>query len=92
MATARISEAHKNVKAGTVQPALPDGSAKGNVSEAPAQTKIDKGQLLRWSRALIAAPDSFTINRKLAAQFQKRDQAIKEHGEVDWAVAEGLAG
>jgi len=91
LATARMTEAHKAVKSGAYQHAPGDAAAKAPVSEPAPASKLDKGRLLRWTSALISAPDGFTVNRKLAAQFQKRDQAIKEQGEVDWAVAEGLA-
>ena len=90
-ATARITEAHKNVKSGKFQRKLIDATAKATVNEPAPQTKIEKKQLLRWSDALITARDGFTLNKKLQAQFQKRAQAIKETGEADWAIAEALA-
>ena len=90
-ATARMTDAHKNVKSGTFQRKLIDATAKATVSEPAPQTKIEKKQLLRWTDALITVRDGFTLNKKLQAQFQKRAQAIKETGEVDWAIAEALA-
>ena len=89
LATARMTEAHKAVKSNSYQHAPGDGNA-ARVSEPAPKAKLDRGRLLRWTSALISVPDGFTLNRKLAAQFQKRDQAIKENGEVDWAVAEAL--
>ncbi len=38
-----------------------------------------------------AAPEGFTPNRKLVQQFQRRAQALRETGEVDWGLAEALA-
>jgi 2-oxoglutarate decarboxylase len=91
LATARMTEAHKAVKSGTVPLAPAASDVRADAGVKPPATKVDKGQLLRWSKALTTAPDGFTVNRKLAAQFQKRDQAIRDQGEVDWAIAEGLA-
>ncbi|GAC1580170.1 MAG: 2-oxoglutarate dehydrogenase E1 component [Candidatus Elarobacter sp.] len=89
-ATARITEAHKSVKDGTFRKPVA-ATAKTTVNEPAAETKIPKPQLLRWSDAVTAAHDGFTVNKKLAGQFAKRAQAMKESGEVDWAIAEALA-
>ncbi len=91
LATERIVSAHKAVKGGTYHAAVPDTTPKHGVIETPTAAKLDRGTLLRWTSALIAAPEDFTVNKKLAAQFTKRAQAITESGEVDWAIAEGLA-
>jgi len=78
-ATARISEAHKNVKSGAFKPE--DDAARVGVTEPAPVTKVDKGRLLRWSDAVIAAPEGFVPNKKLAAQFAKRQQTLKESGD-----------
>ncbi|HTJ25058.1 MAG TPA: multifunctional oxoglutarate decarboxylase/oxoglutarate dehydrogenase thiamine pyrophosphate-binding subunit/dihydrolipoyllysine-residue succinyltransferase subunit, partial [Candidatus Limnocylindria bacterium] len=89
-ATARITEAHKNVKSGTSEAKLVAPTVRGEREPAP-KTAVEKNRLVRWSDAVIAAPDGFTVNKKLATQFQKRAQTLKETGELDWALAEALA-
>jgi len=91
-ATARIVEAHKNVKSGESTKKLIGASKSSNgIDEVPAATGVERPALLRYAEALITAPDGFTINRKLASQFSKRQAAFTGEGEVDWGLAEGLA-
>jgi 2-oxoglutarate dehydrogenase E1 component len=91
-ATARISDAHKNVKSGESTKTLIGASkAASGVDEEAAPTGVAKPALLRYAEALVTAPDGFTINKKLAAQFSKRQAALVADGEVDWGLAEGLA-
>jgi 2-oxoglutarate decarboxylase len=90
-ATARMTEAHKRVKSGKFKSKLIKVAVYPSVSEAPPDTKVDKTALLRWSEDVVRAPQGFTPNRKLVAQFQKRTQTLKETGEVDWGLAEALA-
>ncbi len=89
-ATARMVEAHRNVKEQGAPKLISLKSKSGSV-EVNAQTGVEKAKLLRWSDALIATPDGFTPNKKLAAQFAKRKAALQLEGEIDWALAEGLA-
>ena len=89
-ATARITEAHKAVKSGTFKLEDDDAARKSGNRPVVAST-VDRGRLLRWSDAVVAAPDGFTVNRKLQGQFAKRAQALRESGEVDWGLAEALA-
>jgi 2-oxoglutarate dehydrogenase E1 component len=90
-ATARIAEAHKIVKSGEFKAKLIQAAVPGRVTEAPADTTVDKGQLLRWSDDVVRVPDGFAPNKKLLGQFAKRTQALRETGEVDWGLAEALA-
>ncbi|HEY4413458.1 MAG TPA: thiamine pyrophosphate-dependent enzyme, partial [Gaiellaceae bacterium] len=91
-ATARMAEAHKNVKSGEYKTKLVEtAAAKVNVREATPTTKVDKAKLLRWAEETSAYPEGFTPNKKLVGQFQKRAQALRESGEVDWGMAEALA-
>ncbi len=92
-ATARLAEAHKNVKSGQYKTKLVEATsgAKLNVREKAPNTAVDKNHLLRWSDALVAVPEGFTPNKKLLSQFTKRQQSLKESGEVDWGMAEALA-
>ena len=88
-ASARIAEAHKNVRARPAEPKQPD--AKIGHREPSPDTTVAKERLLRWADAVVRAPDGFTPNRKLVQQFQRRAQQLRETGEVDWGLAEALA-
>jgi 2-oxoglutarate decarboxylase len=91
-ATARLSDAHKNVKSGSSEATLlPSAHTGGNGREPAPKTAVEKNKLTRWSDAVITAPEGFTVNKKLVTQFQRRAQTLKETGELDWALAEALA-
>jgi 2-oxoglutarate decarboxylase len=90
-ATSRISEAHKSVKSGEFKSKLIRAAVAPSVNEPAPKTGVDKGRLLRWSDEVVRVPDGFVPNKKLQTQFQKRTQALKETGEVDWGLAEALA-
>ncbi len=90
-ATARITEAHKNVKVEKAPSKLAAVAGKTGHREPAPRTAVDRAKLLRWSDAVVATPDGFTPNKKLQTQFQKRTQALRETGEVDWGLAEALA-
>ncbi len=89
-ATARMAEAHRNVKEQGAPKLISPKSKSGSV-EVNAQTGIEKAKLLRWSDELVATPEGFTPNKKLVSQFAKRKSALQLEGEVDWGLAEGLA-
>ncbi len=90
-ATARMVEAHKNVKSGAFKSKLIDQAANGNVTEPAPDTRVNKAKLLKWAEDVTSAPDGFQPNRKLTQQFQRRALALRESGEVDWGLAEALA-
>jgi 2-oxoglutarate dehydrogenase E1 component len=90
-ATARITEAHKNVRGEKAQGKVAAIAGKTGHREPAPQTGVEKLKLLRWSDEVVAVPAEFAANKKLVAQFQKRTQALKESGEVDWGLAEALA-
>lgn len=41
--------------------------------------------------ALIRVPHGFVVHPKLMRQFERRDQAYRRNGRIDWAFAEALA-
>jgi 2-oxoglutarate dehydrogenase E1 component len=89
-ATARISEAHKNVKSGEWKPSNePDHlqAALETATDAP----MDPEKLLKWSAELVAVPPSFTVHPKLVRQLERRKAAFETEGEVDWGLGEALA-
>jgi 2-oxoglutarate dehydrogenase E1 component len=89
-ATARMAEAHRNVKEQGAPKLISLKSKSGSV-EVNAQTGVEKAKLLRWADAVVATPEGFTPNKKLASQFAKRKSALQLEGEVDWGLAEALA-
>ena len=90
-ATSRMTEAHKSVKSGAFKNKLIAATSARNVNETAPDTTVDKALLLRWSDEVVSVPDGFALNKKLQTQFQKRTQALRESGEVDWGLAEALA-
>jgi 2-oxoglutarate dehydrogenase E1 component len=90
-ATARIAEAHKNVKSGAFEATMINAAVSGNVTAPAPDTRVDKARLLKWSDEVVRVPDGFALNKKLAQQFQKRTQTLRETDEVDWGLAEALA-
>ncbi len=90
-ATARITEAHRNVKEQQGAAKLITQKSKGGTHAEPVKTGVERAKLLKWADAVVATPDGFTPSKKLTAQFAKRKSALKLEGEVDWGLAEALA-
>jgi 2-oxoglutarate decarboxylase len=90
-ATARMTEAHRNVKEQQGAPKLITQKSKGGSHVDAIQTGVERAKLMRWADAVVATPDGFTPSKKLTAQFAKRKSALQLEGEVDWGLAEALA-
>jgi len=90
-ATARITEAHRNVKEQHGAAKLITQKSKAGSRGEPIVTGVERAKLLRWSDAVVATPAGFTPSKKLSAQFAKRKSALQIEGEVDWGLAEALA-
>ena len=90
-ATARMTEAHRNVKDQQGSAKLITQKSKGGSHVDAIQTGVDRAKLLRWSEDVVATPEGFTPSKKLSAQFAKRKSALQLEGEVDWGLAEALA-
>jgi 2-oxoglutarate dehydrogenase E1 component len=58
---------------------------------APAATATSHSLLARVSRAMTTIPDGFSLHRKVARRLPGVEQAVREHGTVDWSTAELLA-
>jgi 2-oxoglutarate dehydrogenase E1 component len=89
-ASARMAEAHRNVKEQGA-PKLISLKSKSGSNQGQVQTGVEREKLLRWSDDVVAVPAGFSPSKKLAAQFAKRKSALKLEGEVDWGLAEALA-
>ena len=90
-ATARMTDAHKNVKSGKARSKMITAASKAHATDERLDTTVDKGRLTGWADELIHVPDRFAVNKKLQQQLTKRAQTLKENGEVDWGLAEALA-
>ncbi len=91
-ATARLAEAHQNVKSGVWRPdpgPAPAGPDGADITKL--DTTVAREKLLAWNDELVAAPAQFTIHPKLARQFERRKASFAGDGEADWGLAEGLA-
>jgi 2-oxoglutarate dehydrogenase E1 component len=60
-------------------------------SHAPVVTAVARERLLAVARALSTIPDGFTLNPKVARHLPTRLQAVQDHGQIDWGMAELLA-
>ena len=91
-ATGRMTEAHKNVRSGDeTKKLIGHSKSSAGKSEAVAQTGVERNRLMRYADELITVPNGFALNKKLQTQFAKRKATFTSEGEVDWALAEGMA-
>ncbi len=69
------------------------GEYKLDSGVAPeVNTAVDAEKLRILNEELLATPEDFEINRKLAGQLAERRKAFgPEHGGINWAHAESLA-
>jgi len=93
-ATARLAEAHQNVKSGAwnghVGPHVTHVT-HGETALATDDANVDRSKLLAWNDELIRVPSSFTVHPKLVRQLDKRRATFANEGEVDWGLGEALA-
>jgi 2-oxoglutarate decarboxylase len=88
---ARLAEARKSVK-GILATHLSGRKMSGsNTFDGTALAPVDRAQLVAWNDRLTEAPADFTMNRKLAQQFERRRATVADRGTVDWGTAEALA-
>jgi 2-oxoglutarate decarboxylase len=91
-ATARITEAQKNVKTGVWRAAAiavtPNGAA---AASALPDTTTPREKLLAWNDELVTLPATFSTHPKLARQIERRKAAFASEGEAEWGLAESLA-
>ncbi len=55
------------------------------------ETAVPAEVLRRLNEQLLAVPDGFTINPKLARQLERRREALGHEATIDWGHAEALA-
>ncbi|MFN2470836.1 MAG: 2-oxoglutarate dehydrogenase E1 component [Gaiellaceae bacterium] len=89
----RIREAHEQLKA-SFGKSIPAKSRDEVIPPAARQDEVETAvpaeRLRELNAQLLAVPENFTVNPKLAKQLERRVAALEE-GAIDWGHAEGLA-
>jgi 2-oxoglutarate dehydrogenase E1 component len=88
----KLKEAHERLKT-TFGQAVPAVAYEGRIpasSRAEVVTAVAADRLRSLNEELLAVPEGFTVNPKLAKQLERRRETI-EQGGIDWGQAEELA-
>jgi 2-oxoglutarate dehydrogenase E1 component len=89
-ALARLRTAHDHLKASIAEPRAPkDGRIPADTGGA-VETAVAAERLQALNEQLLAVPEGFLVNPKLAKQLERRREAFREGG-IDWGQAEALA-
>jgi 2-oxoglutarate dehydrogenase E1 component len=87
----RLLTIQQNLKATLARQARPEEpqrTSRSNVAEP--ETAVPAELLAALNQQLLAVPEGFTVNPKLARQLERRREALVRGG-IDWAHAEALA-
>jgi 2-oxoglutarate dehydrogenase E1 component len=90
-ATERLQQARRAVKGALASHIAGRKLSGSNTFDGTVLPTVTKSTLVAWTQTLTTMPDGFTLNRKLRAQFDRREATIAERGVVDWGTAESLA-
>src|SRR3954453_5147518 len=88
----RLKEAHERLKT-TFGQGVPAVAYEGRIpasTGAEVVTAVPDERLRELNDELLAVPEGFTVNPKLAKQLEKRRGAL-DQGGIDWGQAEELA-
>ncbi len=86
--TARLKQAHDEIRHITSEVAMPTFSSP---SRTTIETGVAAAQLVRLTDELLAVPEGFTINEKLAQVLERRRNSLGPDGGIEWGHAEALA-
>jgi 2-oxoglutarate dehydrogenase E1 component len=89
---ASLKEAHERLKT-TFGQEVPAVAYEGRIpasSRAEVVTAVGADRLRALNDELLAVPEGFTVNPKLAKQLERRRDAL-DQGGIDWGQAEELA-
>jgi len=89
---ARLKEAHERLKT-TFGQGVPAVAYEGRIpasSRAEIVTAVGTDRLRALNDELLAVPEGFTVNPKLAKQLERRRETL-DLGGIDWGQAEELA-
>jgi len=94
----RLQEAFESVKVSCPLPLRREHAFNGAweeydrpYSHGPVATGVGHDLLVEVARALTTVPEGFSLNPKVARRLPTQLEAIRDRGEVDWALAELLA-
>ena len=87
--TSKLRDAKQLAETDPVTPVIPATPPAGLARRT--QTAVPEHVLRSLNTGLLAVPDAFTVNPKLARMFDKRRTAFEVPGAIDWAHAEALA-
>jgi 2-oxoglutarate dehydrogenase E1 component len=85
-----LREAHDELTASFAEPLPRQEPRTQTDTGAAVVTAVVADRLAELDEHLLAPPEGFTVNPKLARQFERRREALQEGG-IDWGQAEGLA-
>jgi 2-oxoglutarate dehydrogenase E1 component len=87
-----LRAAHDRLKASISEPApAPPVEERGRGTTGDAVvTAVPAERLVQLNDELLAVPEGFTVNPKLARQLERRRESIRAGG-IDWGQAEALA-
>jgi len=85
----RLKAALADAPAAPTVPARPETTPHGSTGDAVV-TAVTADRLRALDRELLAVPEWFQVNPKLARQLERRQEALEEGG-IDWGHAEALA-
>ena len=84
----RLKQAHEEVRHVTTDEPMPTFSSP---SRTTIETGVAAAQLVRLTDEMLAVPEGFTINEKLAQVLERRRNALGPDGGIEWGHAEALA-
>jgi 2-oxoglutarate dehydrogenase E1 component len=85
-----LREAHDRLKETFASPEPPVEPKTGWDTGEAVETAVSEERLRALNEQLLAVPQGFTVNPKLARQLERRREALDEGG-IDWGQAEALA-
>ncbi len=97
--TERLKGAFESVQDSCPVPLQDDGHAFGGLwsglnnpySHEPVATGVPHQDLVQVARALTTVPEDFSLHRKIERRLGAQLEAVTDHKDVGWALAELLA-
>ncbi len=86
----RLRQAHEELKTSFAAPEQPFERRPLTDTGAAVVTAVPAARLGELNEQLLAVPEGFGVNPKLAKQLERRRDALREGG-IDWGQAEALA-
>ena len=87
---AELRSAHDDLRQSFAAPVPPAEVPTRSDTGAAVVTAVPAERLLELNEQLLAVPDGFQVNAKLAKQLERRRESLDDGG-IDWGQAEALA-